>query len=351
MLTRCPNCATTFRVTPEQLKARHGRVRCGQCHQVFDALETLIDAAAPVEAAPAQGPETKVRAEAAAAPERFTASPDLGTEIETPDTAGPVADDVNAPASGPDEPVHDLDTDAAAVPSADGGDAAERAAMRDDTAAESGAHEPARAAEPDTPELSPFAEYHTPEPDLAPKPDPAPEPDLAPEPDPVSEPAPLEPPRRRTWPWALGSVAAILLLMAQAAIHYRTEIAVLYPQTRPALAALCEPLDCEVSLPRKPELIGIEASDLAPDPNGKLTLTATIRNRAPFAQQYPALELTLSDTGDRPLARRVLRPADYLPPQTPVAPGLGAGAELVLHLAVEAPDIPAAGYQLYLFYP
>jgi predicted Zn finger-like uncharacterized protein len=43
VLTRCPACATHFRVTPEQLKARSGRVRCGECQQVFNALDTLIE--------------------------------------------------------------------------------------------------------------------------------------------------------------------------------------------------------------------------------------------------------------------------------------------------------------------
>ena len=43
MFTRCPNCDTTFRVTPTQLKARAGTVRCGQCHFVFNALDTLAN--------------------------------------------------------------------------------------------------------------------------------------------------------------------------------------------------------------------------------------------------------------------------------------------------------------------
>ena len=43
MLTKCPDCSTTFRVTPAQLKARAGKVRCGQCHFVFNALDTLDD--------------------------------------------------------------------------------------------------------------------------------------------------------------------------------------------------------------------------------------------------------------------------------------------------------------------
>lgn len=43
ILARCPACATTFRVRPEQLRARQGRVRCGQCNHAFNALETLVD--------------------------------------------------------------------------------------------------------------------------------------------------------------------------------------------------------------------------------------------------------------------------------------------------------------------
>jgi predicted Zn finger-like uncharacterized protein len=43
MLTRCPACATHFRVTPDQLKLRAGRVRCGECQHVFNALDTLIE--------------------------------------------------------------------------------------------------------------------------------------------------------------------------------------------------------------------------------------------------------------------------------------------------------------------
>jgi predicted Zn finger-like uncharacterized protein len=48
MLTRCPACATQFRVTPDQLKLRGGRVRCGECQHVFNALDTLIEEPAVV---------------------------------------------------------------------------------------------------------------------------------------------------------------------------------------------------------------------------------------------------------------------------------------------------------------
>ncbi len=41
MVTSCPGCTTTFRITPEQLKHRAGKVRCSKCDRVFDAFKTL----------------------------------------------------------------------------------------------------------------------------------------------------------------------------------------------------------------------------------------------------------------------------------------------------------------------
>jgi len=41
MVTSCPSCVTTFRVSHDQLKVRHGEVRCGKCDAVFDAFKTL----------------------------------------------------------------------------------------------------------------------------------------------------------------------------------------------------------------------------------------------------------------------------------------------------------------------
>jgi hypothetical protein len=50
---------------------------------------------------------------------------------------------------------------------------------------------------------------------------------------------------------------------------------------------LCDIADCEVGLPAKVALVSIEASDLHPDSShpGRLALAATLKNRAPFAQQ------------------------------------------------------------------
>jgi predicted Zn finger-like uncharacterized protein len=43
MYTRCPDCETTFRLGAEDLRRAHGKVRCGDCDNVFNALEFLAE--------------------------------------------------------------------------------------------------------------------------------------------------------------------------------------------------------------------------------------------------------------------------------------------------------------------
>ncbi|HET7097203.1 MAG TPA: DUF3426 domain-containing protein [Casimicrobiaceae bacterium] len=45
--TRCPGCATVFRVKPEQLALRAGQVRCGHCKTVFDGVAQAVSLAPP----------------------------------------------------------------------------------------------------------------------------------------------------------------------------------------------------------------------------------------------------------------------------------------------------------------
>src|ERR1700757_1763860 len=45
LVTRCPACATPFKVVRDQLRISDGWVRCGRCSQVFDATVDLQDAA------------------------------------------------------------------------------------------------------------------------------------------------------------------------------------------------------------------------------------------------------------------------------------------------------------------
>ena len=47
LVTRCPNCATAFRVTAQHLQAHGGDVRCGHCAHVFNGFTTLTTVQEP----------------------------------------------------------------------------------------------------------------------------------------------------------------------------------------------------------------------------------------------------------------------------------------------------------------
>src|SRR6187549_3627807 len=88
IVTQCPSCATTFRVTPPQLQAQHGMVRCGRCAQVFDGFKTLATLPeAPPESAlpPTAAPEASTPAPAAAV--------EVIMEAPSPAVPAPAADE------------------------------------------------------------------------------------------------------------------------------------------------------------------------------------------------------------------------------------------------------------------
>jgi predicted Zn finger-like uncharacterized protein len=292
MLTRCPDCRTTFRVTPMQIKSHAGKVRCGQCNFVFNAIDTLSD--------------------------------ELKIEPQYP----PVSDHASA---APLQPVQVEEADAVVMADAGEQNVAERT--------------PSEETAPETEAAAANAEPIVAELDL-------------PEPPSVTVPPFADPllhetgtPTRR-WPWIVGSIFALLVLLAQGVYHYRVEIAVLRPDLRPLLLAACKQLNCTVPRPRHIDTLSIEASDLRPDPirPGRLALIATLRSRAPFAQEWPDLELTLTDVADRKLAVKNLQAADYLPKDTDLKAGFPANGEIAVDLPLDVGDLPAVGYRLYIFY-
>lgn len=75
LATRCPACNTVFRVLQDQLRVSEGWVRCGQCQEVFNALETLFDLSAPAEAGTPANPPHAVFTPPPPAPPPFTPPP------------------------------------------------------------------------------------------------------------------------------------------------------------------------------------------------------------------------------------------------------------------------------------
>jgi predicted Zn finger-like uncharacterized protein len=87
LITSCPACAASFYVTPEQLSAYRGEVRCGKCSHVFNALDRLSES-------PEDSPTPKTAAEAglAAIPVAPAEQPQETAGIIEPTPSSPVAD-------------------------------------------------------------------------------------------------------------------------------------------------------------------------------------------------------------------------------------------------------------------
>ncbi|GGX27790.1 hypothetical protein GCM10007242_37580 [Pigmentiphaga litoralis] len=186
-------------------------------------------------------------------------------------------------------------------------------------------------------------------------------------------------PSRWRWVWLVLAVLAVVALLGQSIWIYRTELATWFPSMRPALEKACVQLDCTVGYPRDPRQLTIESSALetwAPEaanagaaagtsdtstigPSATssatpgvrhLALRVTLRNRAKHPQAWPALELSLTDFSDTVVARRVLLPSTYLPPQQ-LADPIPAGQERSLRIPIDTTEARASGYRVAAFFP
>ena len=70
-----------------------------------------------------------------------------------------------------------------------------------------------------------------------------------------------------------------------------------------------------------------------------------------LAQAWPHIELTLTDANDKPLVRRVFKPAEYLPRDAAPAKGFAGRSEQPVKLYFELNQIKASGYHIAVFYP
>jgi predicted Zn finger-like uncharacterized protein len=313
--TRCPGCATVFRVSAAQLALREGQVRCGHCRAVFDANDHRVALDAP-------------RSGDDALPDELAAGRPTVT-LRSAEALQPVA----AASPGPDD-------DAASTANVD-------AIGRDADTTPASDDEAILVIAGDTPNAA----------------DPAPAPATEAANAPIQkEDAGLRPahaewkPRTslRERPRLLYAGAVVLLLAlagAQALFEYRDVLAAHVPFTRPVLAALCDPIGCSVGPLRDAGALSIDASDLRTDPGhrGLLELSATIRNRAAYPIAWPYLELTLTDASDHVVARRAFEPGDYA--AADIGHGIAGNGEQVVRLFFDASETLQAGYRLYLFYP
>lgn len=150
----------------------------------------------------------------------------------------------------------------------------------------------------------------------------------------------------------LGLAAGVLLvaLALQIAVQERDRIAAAQPGLKPLLQQLCEPLKCTVGPSRQIEAVVIDGSTFSKLRADAYRLNFTLRNQAPTDIAMPAIELTLTDSQDQPVVRRVLTPADLGVPSGTLAAGADWSGNFAMSVAGNGTG-RIAGYRVLAFYP
>jgi predicted Zn finger-like uncharacterized protein len=152
--------------------------------------------------------------------------------------------------------------------------------------------------------------------------------------------------------YSLASVFLIFFAALQSAYFMRTKLAVDHPQLKPILTQGCALLHCEISLPKELDFLAIDDSDMQEDENyeGVINFSSSLINNANHIQTYPNIELTLTNAGDQPVLRRLIKPNEYLAPEVKIDNGMRAHEEIRVKLAINASDENVAGYRVLLVY-
>lgn len=335
LLTRCPACQTLFRVVPDQLRIAEGWVRCGQCDEIFDASLHLLPGALtePVATPDPEPPVPKLQTTASLDPaaqanpvQPYSDAPD------TPDTRDHL-DKWSSEPPQPSVPVFDdqslLLDEIAPVPmnSEDLSIEAEHSDLLQSPLESDDKDDPKESdfeGAEETNDAS-FLRHH---------------------------------PSDSLWRRPLVRTTLLLLILllllglsGQIVFHERDRILAAQPKLRPWLLALCEPLNCTLSPLRQIELITIESSSFVKiDPN-TYRLSLALKNGGNVLLAMPAIEITLTDSQDQPVVRRVLMASELDAKSNTLPAGLEWATSLALALKATGLSNQITGYRLLAFYP
>jgi hypothetical protein len=151
----------------------------------------------------------------------------------------------------------------------------------------------------------------------------------------------------RTFAWGIACLLLAIGMLAQVTHHYRQDL-----MRNPALGSALREAYGRLGLPLSPnwDLAAYElrqwgngTDDLGDD---RISIRASLTNRALFAQPHPILRLELEDRFGEPIAARDFEPADYLKNPTEASQLLGPSASTEAEILILNPGPDAVGYRL-----
>jgi predicted Zn finger-like uncharacterized protein len=335
LVTSCPECKTTFRISVGILEKAGGQVRCGRCARIFDANVKLREVEeSEIEARPA--PVFKFE---------LQPDPERGSPAETKDKDSPEPDD----ALPPHEARAELDE--LPPPRAEPGAAAVPAALAEPDSSGKRPEPRTAAAEPEhivletltgTRESPRTGESHAADEALARRgsrelPD-------------WLLPAPgSQPPRTQLW--AIGVALATLALVGQLVHHYRAEL-VAQPAIGPVLALAYAGFGAELQSPVDLDQYQLQDLTAAAEPSdeeqGWLVIETRVHNSGPRVQPYPHIFVRLLDRWEDTVAARYFAPEEYAVTSIPDIDRMSVGSTVDAQFIIMDPGPSATGFELEL---
>jgi len=263
MFTRCPDCHAIYPLRASWLAQDRGKVECGRCGKIYNALKHLFDDWPEPDEVPISAAEQNQPFHLS---HRFTNEPDAATQNNGYQGAVVVADEENPTDDQPQPDPNQLN-------------------------------------------LLPAKSYH--------------------------------------WVWNALLIALIPLTLANFSWHYRQPLLEI-----PTIRTTAEGLglvEMQQSKARQnPELFQLLSRDLHAHPSraDALILSLTMVNRADYRQDFPQIELSLLDTNNRVLARKILQPDEYLTDGSDSSHGLAPDALLPVVIEFLDPGIASRGFEI-----
>ncbi len=292
-ITSCPACETQFLITTEHLKAHGGKVQCGNCEQIFNAKNRLTEVSDDIHSA------AEYQASIAA---QDNSSANIGTVLNEVLGSVPNLDNLESNKKSAEPYIGVIDTKS----------------------------------QTSTVEVYDMDQINAPIviDDLTTNPK-------------------FDKPKTKmnVWLMLFGLLLAILAGL-QSLYYWRSNIASDYPQFKPFLTQACVALNCEIALPKNLDLLALDDSDMQENPDHEkvIKFSSLLINNAPYTQAYPNIELTLTNTADEPVLRKLISPNDYLANNTNAAAGLDSREEIRINLNIQVSDLAVAGYRALLVY-
>jgi predicted Zn finger-like uncharacterized protein len=380
LLTRCPACTTLYKVVPDQLRISQGWVKCGQCGEIFDASQHLMEASTePVElvvdssSESAPVPTAELNAVDQQVSDNDLQSQSAQAEPQSPDRSAVVIEPGTASSSESTteswcEPHAGCDPLSTVSPTADLSHEVDRITDQNEVRFENAASvTPAlNLAGMESEDSAPLAEINS-LPDLEQEREQSAKSGLAPGQEARATESRAPSPQASFMHDAektsvryhaltrlalLGLVGLLTLALGAQWVYLdHDRLAAAQPKWKPALETICLPLRCSVKPWQQIESIAIDAAAFRKLGSDSYRLSFTLKNEANVMLAWPSIELTLTDMQDHVVVRRVLSPSEMSAASDRLEAREEWPAAVNLRIASEPLAAPFAGYRLLAFYP